>query len=111
MEVIFATQKLRKECNDSKKCQRSHGPRRARLIGLRLDELRAAENLADVRQLPHARCHELHGNLAGLLSVDLDHPYRLLSGRDDPPPTRSDGGLDWENVTAVLILRVEDTHA
>lgn len=45
------------------------------------------------------------------LSLDLDHPYRLIfEPANEPIPTKPDGGLDWNKVTAVRILGVEDTH-
>ena len=71
----------------------------ARRVGLRLDDLAAAETLEIVRVLP-GRCHELHGDLDGVLSLDLDHPYRLLFEPTEPPPRLPDGGLD----------QAEDTH-
>ena len=87
------------------------GSRRAALIRRRLDELRAATSLQEIGYLPQARCHELKGNLAGTLSVDLEHPYRLLfRPAHEPIPIKTSGGLDWTMVTAILILRVEDTH-
>jgi hypothetical protein len=65
-----------------------------------------------MRQLPQARCHELRGgSLKGCLSVDLDHPYRLIFvSAHNPKPAKEDGGLDWSKVTAITILGVEDTH-
>jgi proteic killer suppression protein len=90
---------------------RRYGPRRAALIRRRLDELRDAVVLEDLRNLPGARCHELTGDRDEQLSVDLDHPYRLiLEVADDPVPRRPDGGLDWAQVTTVRILEVTDTH-
>jgi proteic killer suppression protein len=72
--------------------------------------LRAASVLEDLRHLP-GRCHELHGTRAGQLSLDLDHPYRLIfESANDPIPRKADGGLAWTEITAVLILGVEDTH-
>lgn len=83
----------------------------AKLIRRRLDELRAASTLEDIRSLPQTRCHELKGNRAGQLSVDLNHPYRLIfKVAHDPTPRKTDGGLDWSKVTTILILGVEDTH-
>ncbi|MBI5098423.1 MAG: killer suppression protein [Nitrospirae bacterium] len=61
--------------------------------------------------LPQARCHELKGNRKGQLSVDLDHPYRLIfEPANNPIPEKSDGGLEWNNVTKVRIIGMEDTH-
>jgi proteic killer suppression protein len=51
------------------------------------------------------------GKRKGQLSVDLDHPYRLIFVvNHDPVPVLPDGGLDWSKVTAIKILGVEDTH-
>ncbi len=45
------------------------------------------------------------------LSLDLDGPYRLLvKPAHDPVPRRPDGGLDWSQVTAIIVHGVEDTH-
>lgn len=76
----------------------------------RLDDLRAAANLEVMRTLP-GRCHELTGDRAGQLSLDLDHPSRLIFiPANDPIPRKEDGGLDWSKVTEVKILAIEDTH-
>ena len=82
---------------------------RAKKIQQRLKDLRAAETLADMRHLP-GRCHELHANLAGFLSLDLDHPYRLLFRSADGTDPDPGGGLDWSEVSAVTIVSVTDTH-
>lgn len=73
--------------------------------------MRACETLEDARTVPGARCHELKGNRSGQLSVDLEHPYRLLfMCADEPVPRKEDGGLDWAGVTIVEVLGVENTH-
>ena len=111
MDIIFSGRKLERECNDQKLLVRRHGSRRAKLIQKRLTQLRAANVLEDIRNLPQLRCHELKGNRDEQLSVDLDHPYRLiLVPANDPIPRKPDGGLDWKKVTAIRILGVEDTH-
>ncbi len=111
LDIIFATAKLKKECTNQALCIRAYGKRRAALITRRVDEMRAANTLSDLRGLPQTRCHELTENLAGTLAVDLAYPYRLLfEVENDPIPRKSDGGLDWAHVTAVRILRVEDYH-
>jgi proteic killer suppression protein len=84
---------------------------RAKLLERRLKAFRIAENLEEIRFLPQVRCHELKGDRQGTLSVDLDHPYRLIfEPADDPVPRKSDGGLDWTQVTAIRILAVENYH-
>lgn len=111
MDIIFQTHKLEKEFNSQNLLVRRHGKRRADLIKLRLVQLHAANVLEDLQSVPQLRCHELTGNRAGQLSLDLDHPYRLIiEPADDPAPRKPDGGLDWKRVTAVRIVGVEDTH-
>lgn len=113
MDISFKTRKLEKEFKEGAQLDRIHGINRAKKIRLRMAALRAAENLNDLwppYKKPE-RCHELKGNLKGQLSVDLDHPYRLVfTPAHDPVPRREDGGLDWSQVTAIKILGVEDAH-
>ena len=91
--------------------QAKHGKRMAEKIQQRLAELQAAETLADMRDLPGARCHELTDNLAGSLAVDLVHPDRLVFLPDHSPrPELPEGGLDWQKVTKILIKGIGDYH-
>lgn len=111
MDVAFSTAKLAKLCNSDKKLRGEFGPRMAALIQQRLTELRAADILEDLRHLPGPRCHELTGDLAGQLAVDLVHPQRLLFvPNHDPLPEREAGGLDWKAVTAVMVVSIIDYH-
>lgn len=111
MDIVFKNDKLAKEFNDERALLRNRGQRQGKLIMLRLAELRAAETLAIMRAVPRARCHELKGDRKRELSVDLDHPYRLIFVPEhDPIPALPDGGLDWSKVTRIKILGVEDTH-
>ncbi len=114
MDVSFKSRKLEKEFNEGARLVKAHGPRRATKIRLRMANFRAAESLADFwppKSGPE-RCHELtQGKRKGQLSVDLDHPYRLIfTPARNPVPAHTDGGLDWSRVTAIEILGVEDTH-
>lgn len=110
MDITFHSSKFEKTCNESKALIKKHGSIQAKLIRQRLDDLAAAENLAVMRCLPQARCHELKGNRAGQLSVDLNHPYRLIfTPNNDPLPQKVDGGLDWNKTTAIQIKGVPNT--
>lgn len=113
MDIRFGDRRLEKECNDTRLLQRRHGERRARLLMNRLAVLASATALADIGP-PYRgpmRCHELTGDRAGQLSIDLDHPYRLIFRPDhDPSPTRDEGGLDWKQVTRIAIVAIVDTH-
>lgn len=113
MIISFKSRKLEKSFNEGRQLDAKHGALRARKIRLRMAELRAVECLADLGppMSPPGRCHQLKGEKPIRLSVDLDHPYRLLFTPDhDPVPMLDDGGLDWSMVTAIKILSVEDTH-
>lgn len=111
MEIVFAVKRLEKLCNSDREMVKEFGLQRAKLLRRRLDQLRAAENLAVMRNLP-GRCHELTADRKGTLSIDLDGPHRLLfEPAETPLPVKPDGGLAWERVTAIRILEVEDTHA
>lgn len=110
MDISFRTSKLRKTLTKAKKRRRTYGTNSAKKIKRRLDDLRAAECLEDMRHLP-GRCHELRGDLKGVLSLDVQHPYRLLFvPAHDPVPKKPDGGLDWTQVTAITIIDIENTH-
>jgi plasmid maintenance system killer protein len=113
MNIIFATTALRKQLNEEKEMVKIHGVVRAKKLRVILTSLRAAANLgtfAPPMSPPH-RCHELTGNLKGQLSVDLDHPYRLLfRPNHEPLPMREEGGLDWKLITDIEVLGIKDTH-
>jgi plasmid maintenance system killer protein len=110
MDITFASGKMQKLCNSASKLKGEYGPRMAKVIQRRLADLQAALCLDDMRLLP-GRCHELTGNLAGQLALDLVHPERLLfEPNHDPKPQRADGGLDWKLVTMITILAIGDYH-
>ncbi len=111
MVVYFHTLKLQKTCCTEREAVRTFGAQSARKLMQRLQELDAAETLADIARVPPPRCHELKGDRAGQLSVDLQHPYRLLFiPANDPVPKLADGGLDWGRVTEIEIIGIADTH-
>jgi len=114
LDISFKSRKLEKEFNDGKRLKNARGELQAKKIGFRLKELRAASSLYDFwpPKSGPSRCHELtQGKCKGQLSVDLDYPYRLIFvPNHDPVPYKSDGGLDWKQVTAITIIGVENTH-
>ncbi len=92
---------------------RKCGVNRAKLLKRRLAQLAAAPSLETLNPSygGPGRCHELTNNRNGCLSVDLDGPYRLLfRPRHNPVPQKADGGLEWDAVTAIEIVGIEDTH-
>ncbi|CAN5237265.1 hypothetical protein BH23BAC3_BH23BAC3_27710 [soil metagenome] len=83
----------------------------AKKVNQRMKDLSGSETLADMRKLPAARCHELKGNKKGSLAVDVSGNCRLIFEPDyDPLPKNEDGGLDWQQVTKIKMIAVEDYH-
>jgi proteic killer suppression protein len=110
VDILFRDEGLQNRCNLEKERKRAWGAERAKQIGRRLDDLRAAPNLEVMRQAA-GRCEELTGDRAGQLSLRVGANYRLLfEPANEPVPYRIDGGLDWSKVTAIRILDVEDYH-
>jgi proteic killer suppression protein len=111
MLISFKNKKLEKELCDEKALKRHWGHEQAKLIARRLTELAAAENLEILRKLPQVKAHELLGNRAGQISLDIKYPYRLLITPDhEDTPRKEDGGLDWQKITKIKVLGLEDTH-
>lgn len=110
MNIFFSTQKLQRQLSDQRQLQSRWGQDGARRITLRLQQLAAAETLYDMRQLP-GRCHELVGDRAGELAVDVHQGHRLVfCPTADPPPAKADGGLDWAAVDTVTVIGIVDYH-
>ena len=111
MNIFFKRVGIQKLCSQNAVAQKKLGAKMARKLQQRMMELKAAETLIDISKLPPARCHELRGNRKGQLSVDLEHPYRLLFvPAENPIPEKESGGLDWAQVTEIEIVGIVDTH-
>jgi len=107
MEIFYSSAKLAKVCNSQLSRRKKLGPREGDLLGRRLDDLDAADTLADVRPPFPGRCRELRENRRGQLAMDLVHPRRLIfSPANDPVPRNDAGGLDWSRVTKILIEEI-----
>jgi proteic killer suppression protein len=111
MDIYFKTNKLQRICSEEKEIKRRLQAKCAEKLKQRLMELRAADTLFDISHLPPPRCHELSGDKAGIFSVDLEHPYRLLFvPANNPIPLCEDGGIDRKRVTAIEIITIMDPH-
>lgn len=110
MEVLFATEKLKRAFSNHQQLQSRWGQEGARKIALRLQQLAAAISLADLRDLP-GHCHELTGDRGGHLAVDVHQPYRLIfRPTANPVPQKDDGGLDWAAVDSITVTEIVDYH-
>lgn len=113
MEIVFKSKKVQALCSDSKRAVKQLGPQCAKKLFLRLQQLKAAPNLAVAWQLPQLKdTHELKGERKGQLNVKVHGGVRIaLEPANSPVPRKEDGGLDWAKVTAIRILDVRDDHA
>ena len=110
MDIIFKSRKLERLCNDDRLAQREWGKPQAEVLGRRLDDLKAARNLEDLRSAA-GDLHELKGDRAGQLSMKLKGGDRLIiEPAQEPLPRKPDDGLDWEQVTAIRVVEVGDYH-
>jgi proteic killer suppression protein len=110
VDVSFRTERLQRQCNDTKALRREYGADGEKRIRQRLDELADATTLSDIRALPAPRCEELKGDRQGQLSVRVHGGYRLIFEPAGEAPRKEDGGLDWTAVTAIQILEITDYH-
>ena len=110
-DITFKKVGIQKLCSQKAVAQKKLGAIMARKLQQRMMELKAAETLTDISRLPPARCHELKGDRKGQLSIDLEHPYRLLFvPAENPIPEKESGGLDWAQVTEIEIIGIVGTH-
>ena len=110
MEINYKNRKLEKQLTDPREMAKSFG-QLARKVNQRLEDLKAADTLAVMRTIPAARCHELTGDRKGELAVDVSGNYRMIfEPNHNPTPKKEDGGLNWEEVTKILINEIGDYH-
>ena len=110
MNIEFSTNTLKKICSTEGAMRKKWDEKMAKKLMTRLQDLEAAETLEVMRPLP-GHCHELRGNHKGKLSMYLVGPERLIFEPDhDPVPTKPDGGLDWKQVTSIIVTDVGDYH-
>lgn len=111
MEIYYTSKRMQAMCTAERQMVKTLGRPMANRLMQRLTELEAAETLEDMRRLPGARCHELKGERAGQLAVDLVHPRRLVfRPQHDPIPVKPDGGMDWTRVSTIIVLEIVDYH-
>lgn len=110
MEITFTDKHLEKLSADYNKCRQKMGDRRAKLFITRLNALRDADTLEDVRNLP-GKFHELKAGRKGQWSCDLDQPYRLIfTPHENPIPANEYGQYLWLEIAGVEVIEIVDYH-
>ncbi|MDB5104530.1 MAG: putative killer suppression protein HigA [Fibrobacteres bacterium] len=99
MNIVFANEELRNECNNQELLVKRYGPNRAKVMRQRLDELFNARVLEDMRSMPHV---SIAGSPKGPdLALDLGSPYQLAFR---PAGSDINGYGDWNNINSIIIL-------
>ena len=110
MDITFTDKKLAKLAADYRACCQKMGMNRARLFLIRLNAMRDATNLEELRHVP-GRFHMLKGNRKGQWACDVDHPYRLIfEPHEFPIPINAQGEFNWTEIQGVEIIEFVDYH-
>ena len=83
MEVVFATNALRRNYEDSGRANRQWGPEVGRKYISRVKELKAAKDFRQVYMIQSMGLHSLRGPRRGELSIRLTGAWRLIVTRGD----------------------------
>jgi len=78
VEVAFRTRKLRRQYERSADAVRAYGEQVGRRYVLRVNVMKAARDVEELRRLPALRCHPLTGDRAGQWAVSLSGFHRLI---------------------------------
>lgn len=107
VNIDFRSRDVHRLCTSEKEMERRLGSEAAHRLKLRLTQAQAADCLADMATLPQVHCHELAGDRQGHLAIDLNEPHALIVlPSDDPIPYKPNGGLDWTQVTSLMVVEL-----
>lgn len=108
MDISFSKADIQKICERQSVMRRKLGLASARKLQRRLDDLSAAETLADVTA---GRPHPLTGDRSKQFAIDLHGACRLVfESADEPVPEQEDGTTAWHRVTKIKIVFIGDYH-
>lgn len=109
MEITFKNKKLQQACNNYTKLVKQYGRIRADKISIRLNQLRDADTLEDVRYLA-GNYHQLKHNRAGQWACDLDQPNRLIFEPHSTSINTQIIGSNWKNIKGIEIIEISNYH-
>ena len=78
MQVEFRTNKLRRQYEQNLEAQRSFGEKVARRYIQRINIIKEARDIEELRTMPVLHCHPLKGERAGQWAINLTEQYRLI---------------------------------
>ena len=78
MHIEYKNRTIKKVCTNASVAEKKYGNEMSEKIQLRIDQIKAADNVEQMIQYHIGRCHPLHGNRKEQYAVDLVHPQRLI---------------------------------
>jgi proteic killer suppression protein len=110
LDILFASPELEELCNDERLVKRAHGDGVAKKLRSRLDDLRAAPNVAICTALP-GKFHALTRDRKGQYAVWLDKAKRLaFEPVAEPLPVLPDGSIDLGRIATIRVVFIGNYH-
>ena len=78
MDVEFRSRKMRKQYEDHREAEKVYGAEVARRYIGRVNIIKQARDIDEMRRLPGLHCHPLKGDREGQWAVNLTGFYRLI---------------------------------
>lgn len=104
MEVTGQNAKMQRMLNSEQSIKKAYGADHARIILRRIAELKAAENMEQLKFLPHLKFHQLIGNRKKQWAIKIDKNYRMILRLPEGCNAFSDSeGIDLSAITTVVI--------
>ncbi|MCC4044734.1 type II toxin-antitoxin system RelE/ParE family toxin [Enterococcus gallinarum] len=104
MIIKYANRKDEKILGNERKIKQYYGKHHKNL-SIRLSELRAANCLCEIPDVPPPRRHKLKGGYAKCWGIDISANYRIII---EPSGTYSID--DLQTINEIKILNIEDYH-
>jgi len=110
MDIKYSSNKIKKKLSTPAEVAKAFGVM-AKKVQVRLDEIKAAPNLAVLMQIPAANCHPLAGTKDGEWALNISPNYRLsFDINHDPVPKTEAGEIILTEVTCIRIIETVDYH-
>jgi len=104
MKIHYSSSKQEKVLTDLRLLKKYYGIDSTKIAN-RLSELRAANNLAEIPEVPPPRRHKLHGEYNNCWGIDYSKNDRIIIR-----PMGNYDINDLTSITEVLIVDLEDYH-
>lgn len=122
MDILFASEKVRKQCTDMKTASKLFGGDKimVRSLFARMNSLQNAETLKDIIVQPQFRFHKLHNRkergLEGYFAIDIKtvrEPWRLILqplDKDEHPYERSCSIDEIAGIIRIILIEEVSRH-